>query len=412
MNVLVINCGSSSIKYRAFNMEDCGVILEGLLERISEAESNLCSRRRNRRGEMEETIHHAGVADHKAGFRLITEVTMGNGGWELHGIGHRVVHGGESFSTPSLIDDTVIDEIRACIPLAPLHNPANLAGIEAARQIWPEVPQVAVFDTAFHHTIPPHASRYALPHRLYRDLRVRRYGFHGSSHAFVAREAARHLARPLRELNLITLHLGNGASATAISHGESVDTSMGMTPLEGLIMGTRCGDLDPALHFYLARETGMGPEDLEELLNRESGLRGICGRNDMREVKMCADAGDKQAQLAIDMFCYRVRKYIGAYVAVLGRVDAVVFTGGIGENASFIRKLCCDGLEMLGILIDDGRNERPIGDKAEIQATQGRVKVLVIRTNEELEIARQTAETIQCQAAFAPIPRTRAGDPP
>ncbi len=396
MNILVINCGSSSIKYGAFRMEDSGIIVEGVLERIAEVESKLCSRRQSQRGEMEETVHHARVPDHEAGFRLITEVAMGNGGLEFHGIGHRVVHGGESFSAPTLIDDNVVDEIRACIPLAPLHNPANLTGIEAARHIWPGVSQVAVFDTAFHHTIPPRASRYALPNRLYRELRVRRYGFHGSSHAFVAKEAAHYLARPLCELNLITLHLGNGASATAISGGASVDTSMGMTPLEGLIMGTRCGDLDPALHFYLARETGMSPEDLEALFNRESGLKGICGTNDMREVKLRADAGDRQAQLAIDMFCYRIRKYIGAYAAVLGRVDAVVFTGGIGENASFIRRMCCDGLEMLGIVIDDRRNETPIDDKTEIQAADGRIKVLVIRTNEELEIARQTAEAIRC----------------
>jgi acetate kinase len=313
---------------------------------------------------------------------------------ELLGIGHRVVHGGEAFREPVSIDEKVLEAIRDQIPLAPLHNPANLMGIEAARKVFPDVPQVAVFDTAFHQSMPPHAFTYALPYSFYALHHVRRYGFHGTSHFWVAKKAAAHLEKPLRVLHLITLHLGNGASAAAIRQGRSVDTSMGMTPLEGLVMGTRCGDLDPAIPFYLKRVTGMADGELEALLNKGSGLKGICGANDMREILQMADRGEPLAQLALELYCYRVKKYLGAYFAVLGRVDAVVFTGGIGENSATIRKRCCQGLEGLGITVDDGKNEKAGEEVLEIQRNGGLVKVLAVRTNEEREIAEQTVATL------------------
>jgi acetate kinase len=281
------------------------------------------------------------------------------------------------------------------VPLAPLHNPANLTGIEVARERRPDVPQVAVFDTAFHQSMPPHAFHYAIPHELYAKHHIRRYGFHGTSHYYVAKEAASHLGKPLESVKLITLHLGNGASAAAIASGKSIDTSMGMTPLEGLIMGTRCGDIDPAIHFYLKRSTGMTDEELESMLNKESGLKGVCGENDMREAERLAEEGDERAQLAIHMFCYRIKKYIGAYIAVLGGVDAIIFTGGIGENSSLIRKLACQGLAGLGIIIDMHKNKVESKDIREVQQDGSPVKVLVIPTNEELEIARQTVECIK-----------------
>jgi acetate kinase len=314
---------------------------------------------------------------------------------ELFGVGHRVVHGGEAFRQPALVDGEVVEAIRAMTPLAPLHNPANLIGIEVARRRAPQVPQVAVFDTAFHQGMPDHAFRYAVPEQLYRQHGVRRYGFHGTSHAYVAREGARLLGRPLESLNLITLHLGNGASAAAIEGGRSVDTSMGLTPLEGLIMGTRCGDLDPALHFYIARATGASMDDIECLLNRDSGLRGICGDNDMRTIRARAAQGDEAAALALRMFAYRLRKYIGAYCAVLGHVDALIFTGGIGENDAAARAGACESLEMLGIRVDPERNRAGHREAREIQAAESSVRVLVVPTDEELEIARQTVATIR-----------------
>jgi acetate kinase len=313
---------------------------------------------------------------------------------ELLGIGHRVVHGGEAFREPVLIDEKVIETIRDLIPLAPLHNPANLLGIEAARQVFPGVPQVAVFDTAFHHSMPPHAFTYALPYSFYALHGVRRYGFHGTSHLWVAKKAAAHLKKPLVSLNLITLHLGNGASAAAIRQGLSVDTSMGMTPLEGFAMGTRCGDLDPAIPFYLKRVTRLADGDFEALLNKGSGLKGICGANDMREILRMANRGEPQAQLALELYCYRIKKYLGAYFAVLGRVDAVVFTGGIGENAASIRKQCCQGIEVLGITVDDRKNEKAYEEVLEIQRDGAPVKILAVRTDEEREIAEQTINAI------------------
>ncbi len=398
MKLLVINCGSSSIKYEVFEGKDLRLLAGGLLEKVGTAEARLRQKRGLTDGtfEFSETVEP--VADHAAGFELIGRINSRDriftGEDDLYGIGHRVVHGGERFQEPTVITGDVVAAIRELIPLAPLHNPANLHGIEVLRASFPRVPQVAVFDTMFHQTLPPRAFHYALPYELYENHRVRRYGFHGTSHAYVAREAARYLDRILEETNLITLHLGNGASAAAIRNGRSIDTSMGLTPLEGLVMGTRCGDIDPALHFYLLREAGMSAEELERLFNSRSGLQGICGSNDMREILLREEQGDERARLAVDLFCYRIKKYIGAYLAVLGRVDALVFTGGIGENAPVVRERILEGLDHLGMGVDPEKNRNAAGSIAEIQPEGSPVKALVIQTDEELEIARQTLRVI------------------
>lgn len=399
MKVLVINSGSSSIKYRLFDMTGGAELASGEVERIGEPQGLHAHRVLSSGGTLDETLTTPCVPSHREGLERIVAV-MGTSGAvrdpsELFGIGHRVVHGGEAFREPTLIDRNVLERIRAMVPLAPLHNPANIMGIEVALQISPQVPQVAVFDTAFHQAMPPHAYHYALPFRTYSEHHVRRYGFHGTSHRYVAKQAASHLGRPLESVNLITLHLGNGASAAAIRGGRSVDTSMGMTPLEGLIMGTRCGDIDPAIHFYLGATTGMSSEELESLLNKESGLKGLCGANDMREVHRLANSGDERARLALDMYCYRIKKYIGAYCAVLGKVDAIIFTGGIGENDAWVREHTCKDLSSLGILVDEPGNTLGGDGSFALHKPESAVALLVIPTNEELEIALQTVERIQ-----------------
>ena len=396
-NVLVLNSGSSSIKYQMFEMDDRTVLASGILERIGESQSRLRHESRGPGGQMDEYVRDEPVNDHRQGIEKIvnalsTTSTIRDTG-DVYAVGHRVVHGGEVFQNPTRIDEKVLATIREQIPLAPLHNPANISGIEVTLAHLPEVPQVAVFDTAFHHSMPRHAYHYAIPRDLYSAYRVRRYGFHGTSHRYVAGRAAQLMGRPLELVNLVILHLGNGASATAVERGKSIDTSMGLTPLEGLIMGTRCGDVDPALIFHLARVTGRTNAELEFVLNNESGLKGICGRNDMREIVELARSGDDLATLAIDMVAYRIKKYIGAYYAALGRVDAVVFTAGIGENNPVIREKSCQGLEDLGIVIDPDRNAVRSGDAREIQTGESRVKVLVVPTNEELQIA---VETLHC----------------
>jgi acetate kinase len=399
MKILVINSGSSSIKYRLFDMTDKTVLASGVLEQIGEAQSRFTHQTRNAQGAMHEIVKTDAVADHQAGFQLIGAVLSESGAVKdpnaLCGIGHRVVHGGEKFKEPTLINDKVIQTIRRLSPLAPLHNPANLTGIEVAMQNAPDVPQVAVFDTAFHQSIPIYAFRYAIPQDLYEAHHVRRYGFHGTSHDYVAKQAATLMDRPLNSLNLISLHLGNGASAAAVKAGKSIDTSMGMTPLEGLIMGTRCGDIDPAIIFYLKRKTGLARDEVETLLNKDSGLKGICGVNDMRQIEELARNSNSQAQLAIEMVCYRIKKYIGAYYAVLGRLDALIFTAGIGEKSPLIRAGACRGLSHLDIEIDPEKNNQKSKKAFEIQTRGRTVKVLVIPTNEELEIAEQTLACIQ-----------------
>jgi acetate kinase len=398
MRVIVVNCGSSSIKYETFDVNGLIPVTAGLLENIGGPDSRLKHRYRTADGAWHEVVEKRPVTDHREGFSCILEVSgrarADSAHLNIFGVGHRVVHGGEKFREPVIIDESTLETIRSLVPLAPLHNPANITGIAVMREMLPGVPQAAVFDTAFHQTMPPEAFLYALPYEYYQTHGVRRYGFHGSSHRYVAGEAARHLGAPPEKLNLITLHLGNGASAAAIERGKCVDTSMGLTPLEGLVMGTRCGDLDPAIPFFLAGKTGRPVEEMETVLNRESGLKGLCGVNDMREIQRRAGEGNVRARLALDMFCYRVKKYIGAYFAALGTVDALVFTGGIGENSAAVREKACRGLSALGIIVDPGRNNRVTGPVTEIQDDRGRVKILVIPTNEELEIARQTVAAI------------------
>lgn len=309
----------------------------------------------------------------------------------IDAVGHRVVHGGERFSAPTLVDDTVVAAVRELVPLAPLHNPANLLGIELARGRWPDVPHVAVFDTAFHRSLPPAAFRYAVPHEWYTELGVRRYGFHGTSHQYVARRAAELLGRPVDDLDLITAHLGNGASMAAIARGRCVETSMGLSPLEGLVMGTRSGDVDAAVIAHVAHATGRDPVDVVADLNRSSGLRGLAGSSDMREILERRDRGDGQAALAFDVFCHRIRKYVGAYLAVLGGCDAIVFTGGIGEHSPAVRAEALAGLTSLGIELDPALND---SNTTLISPEGGSIAVLVVPTDEEREIAGQTADVI------------------
>jgi len=398
MKILVLNSGSSSLKFQLFEEADLSVLASGLIEQIGDTASAAQLSFVDSSGRKKELKQSDPVADHNEAIKVMSEMlreskTLVDTG-ELSGIGHRVVHGGEAFHEPVRIDDTVVSAIEELIPLAPLHNPANLMGIQVAREHVPLIPQVAVFDTAFHQTIPEHAYLYALPYALYEEQKVRRYGFHGTSHGYVARQAALYLKKPIEELNIITLHLGNGASAAAIRGGESIDTSMGLTPLEGLVMGTRSGDLDPAILFYLAEEKGLDMDALDTMLNKESGLKGICGENDMRSISEAADQGDSQAKLALTIFCYRLKKYIGAYLAALGEVDCIVFTGGIGENSAIVRQISCQGLERLGICLDEEKNSTRQKEILEIQATDSSVKLLVVRTDEEREIASQTLQVI------------------
>ncbi|ESQ14400.1 MAG: acetate kinase [Thiohalocapsa sp. PB-PSB1] len=399
MKVLVLNSGSSSIKFQLFRYDDWSVVASGSITRIGESEGRIRCHWINANGESESGDIRVPVPTHHDGLeRIITRLresgSLAPDLSELRAVGHRVVHGGEAFHAPTLIDDDVVAAIQTMIPLAPLHNPANLDGILVARKLLPGIPQVAVFDTAFHQTMPRTAYRYALPEYLYREHGVRRYGFHGTSHHYVAKRAAALLGKALENCNLITLHLGNGASATAIRNGTSVDTSMGMTPLEGLVMGTRCGDLDPAIHFYLCKNLGFDIETLDDLLNRQSGLIGLCGANDMREIHRMQERGDENAELAVGIACHRLKKCIGAYYAELGWVDAIVFTGGIGEHDAEVRWRACAELERLGILLDPIANASQADEERLISAEASATRVLVIPTNEELEIARQTHEAL------------------
>ncbi len=394
MKILVINTGSSSIKYQLFEMEDHTVLAGGMVERIGEASSKITYKVYGENPQKTES--NEVITDHKTGLlrvvSLLVDEKLGviKDKSEVGAIGHRVVHGGEEFVKPAVIDDTVIKAIERNIPLAPLHNPSNIVGITVSREIFPNAKQVAVFDTAFHHTMPEKAYRYALPSDLYERYKIRRYGFHGTSHQFVSEAAASLLNRKLKDLNLITIHLGNGGSITAVKSGASIDTSMGMTPLEGLVMGTRSGDIDPAIPAFLTRNSEATIEDVDRMLNTRSGLKGICGKNDMREILAAADRGDKTSKLAVEMFCYRVKKYIGAYMAVLGRVDSLVFTAGIGEHSAEIRERICEDLEQIGIILDIDKNREKIQGNRELHSARSQVKILLIPTNEELKIALET----------------------
>ena len=401
MKILVINTGSSSIKYQLFDMEQNHALANGTVEKIGEPTSIMTHQRRLEDGQFEKAVLEGRIANHQEGFQHIVSFfsdpkqKVVKDRSEITAIGHRVVHGGEAFHAPVVIDEKVMAAIRENIPLAPLHNPANLTGIELTKEILPDTPQVAVFDTAFHQTIPKRSYLYAIPYELYEKHRVRKYGFHGTSHAYVAERAADYLGKPLKKLNLITIHLGNGASMAALQKGACVDTTMGMTPLSGLVMGTRSGDVDPALPFFLGDHLGMSLKDIDGLLNKESGLKGICGTNDMREVIEKKEAGDEQASIALEIYTYRIKTYIGAYFAALGRLGALIFTAGIGENAPYIRELSCQGLEKLGIEIDSGRNHQKADGIREINTSGREVKVLVVPTNEELRIAQETKRAIE-----------------
>jgi acetate kinase len=404
--VLVLNTGSSSVKYRLFEMDGQVVLASGVLERIGEAESKLTHQAQG----TEPLVVEGRVADHADGFDRVFRAFETAGGpiGDLAGIGHRVVHGGDRLTAPTLLDDEAVEAITEQAPLAPLHNPSNLLGIQIAMASFPQTPQVAVFDTAFHRTMPPRAWRYALPAELATRLRIRRYGFHGTSHAYVSRKAAEHLDRPAGDLHLITLHLGNGASAAAVAGGRCIDTSMGLTPLEGLVMGTRSGDLDPAVVFYLHREAGLSVGDIDDLLNKRSGMLGLAGANDMREVERRAAAGDAAAAEALEVYCYRIRKYVGAYAAALGRLDALVFTAGIGENSDPVRAGVCEGLEGLGITLDRDRNRARSPHPRTVSADGSAVAVLVVPTDEELEIATQTLAVIRGSQGRAPLGQQEA----
>jgi len=367
--IFVVNSGSSSIKYQLVDLDTERPVLGGLVERIGEPGSD--------------------VPDHESGLRRIL-ADLGNG-HEIAAVGHRVVHGGALFTGPTLITDEVEREIGSLAALAPLHNPANLQGIRAARAALPDLPHVAIFDTAFHHTLAPAAYTYAIDRDLAHRHGVRRYGFHGTSHKFVSEEAARFLDRPLASLKTIVLHLGNGASVAAVDGGVSIETSMGMTPLEGLVMGTRSGDIDAAVLIHLHRQAGLDFDELDQLLNRRSGLLGLSGNGDMRDVQAAASNGDEVAEAALAVYRHRIRRYIGAYIAHLGGLDAIVFTAGVGENNSLLRRRVLAGLEFLGIHVDPDRNELASREARTISPEGSPVAVLVIPTNEELEIARQTA---------------------
>ena len=404
MKILVINTGSSSIKYRLFEMNREKVLASGLAEKIGEATSLLAHKKIGKKGENLKKVIKDKIPDHREGLDQIVKLLLDqkygviSNKSEISAVGHRIVHGGETFQSPTIINEKVIAAIKENIPLAPLHNPPNLTGIEVARAIFPGSPQVAVFDTAFHHTIPKKAFLYALPYDLYKKDKVRRYGFHGTSHSYVAERCADYLSRPLKELNLITIHLGNGASMAAIKKGGCIDTTMGMTPLEGLVMGTRCGDVDPAIPFFLANHLGMSLEEIDKLLNKESGLKGICGTNDMREVLKKNNSGDDLAKTALEIYCYRIKKYIGAYFAALGGIDGLIFTAGIGENAPLIRELCCRGLTKLGIDIDREKNYGNGEGTREVNSSDSEVKILVIPTDEELKIAQETRRVVEADA--------------
>lgn len=391
--VLVLNCGSSSIKYQLVNADSREVLAKGLVERIGEEHGHL--RHHGSSGTVESNDV---IVDHKAGLRAILAAFDSTGPRlsevELAAVGHRVVHGGEHFADPVVIDDDIEQTISDLSSLAPLHNPPNLTGINVARQALPDVPHVAVFDTAFHQSLPPVAYTYALDRETAQEHGVRRYGFHGTSVSYVSRQAARLLKREPNSVNLIVLHLGNGASATAVSNGKSIDTSMGLTPLEGLVMGTRTGDIDPGAIFHIRREAGLSVDDLDDLLNLRSGMNGLAGDNDLREVHKRANNGDANARLAREVYCYRIRKYVGAYGTVLGHVDAVVFTAGVGENDPWVRSHSLSGLQRIGIEIDHVRNGSTGGAARVISPDNAEVAVLVVPTNEELEIARQAMLTI------------------
>ncbi|MCX8084536.1 MAG: acetate kinase [Calditerrivibrio sp.] len=389
MKILALNCGSSSVKYQLYDWEAHKVVAKGIVERIGIGDSFIVHEVPGRETIREEYECH----DHSTAINLVVN-TLENPTKgviskisEISAVGHRVVHGGEKFKRSVLINDEVVKAIEEVQHLAPLHNPPNLAGIKGAQKVLPDVPHVAIFDTAFHQTMPEHAFLYAVPYEWYEKYGVRRYGFHGTSHLYVSKRAAALLGKPSKECNIITMHIGNGVSHTAIKNGVSVDTSMGLTPLEGAVMGTRCGDLDPAVPLFMQQQLNVSPKEMDNILNKKSGILGITGKfTDRRDVIAGSEQGDKRCTLALEIEAYRLKKYIGAYYAVLGRVDAIVFTAGVGENAWIIREKALQGLENLGIIIDFEKNKKTFSKsgETEISTPESKVKVFVIPTNEEL----------------------------
>lgn len=393
MKILVLNSGSSSLKCQYFVNQQS--IASAIVEKIGEQEGSAHIK-------FEDTIKRENntIPDHTHALQVILSMLQESGLFSdintVDAIGHRVVHGGITFKHPALINLEVIETIRSLIPLSPLHNRANLEAIEIIHTQYPNLLQVAVFDTAFHQNMPEYAALYPLPYNLSQTSQIRRYGFHGTSHAYVAQALENSIGKSLSQLNLISLHLGNGASVTAIKEGISIDTSMGMTPLEGLMMGTRCGDIDPAIIAYLAEHNDMDIQSIDALLNHESGLKGICGSNDMREILQRFNEGDRFCKLALEMYVYRIKKYIGAYTIALGQVDAIIFTGGIGEHAHEVREMICEGLEQsIGLKIDSVKNQQYRLGNQSIHSEESKIQLFIIPTNEELEISRQTEQVIR-----------------
>jgi acetate kinase len=400
MNIFVVNSGSSSIKYQLFKMPDENPICTGLVERIG-LEDAVITHKLLSGGEKK--IIHSGldIPDHEAGLKAVAqlltdpEIAVIQNPEEIEAVGHRVVHGGESFASTTVITPGVKSEIKKLFSLAPLHNPANYLGIDVAEKIFTRAKQIAVFDTAFHQTVPEKAFRYAIPHSFYKELGIRVYGFHGTSHKYVTEKAIKYLKNPLAKL--ITIHLGNGCSMTAINDAKSVDTSMGFGPLAGLVMGTRSGDIDSSIIFYLVNQLGYSLDQVYNVLNKQSGMVGLAGFSDMRDVTTAIAEGNEEAALAYTIYAYRIKKYIGAYTAVLNGLDAIVFTGGVGENDKNIRRLVCTDMKFLGIELDEDRNKLSTNDLREINVANASVKVLIVPTNEELEIVKQCFELLNKQ---------------
>ena len=397
MKILVINAGSSSLKYQLIDMDKMDVLAKGLCERIGIAGSKL-THKNVQKGT--ETVFEKDMKDHQDAISMVIDALISadcgviKDMSEIDAVGHRVVHGSDIFANSCVINDKVMEALRECSPLAPLHNPANLIGIEACQKIMPNVPQVAVFDTAFHQTMPKKAFMYALPYEYYENYKIRKFGFHGTSHRFVCAEAAKMLNKPIEDLKIITCHLGNGSSVSAIDGGKCIDTSMGFTPLDGVVMGTRTGSMDPAVVTFIMEKEGLSAKEVDALMNKKSGVFGVSGvSSDFRDLSKASDEGNQRAQLAIDMFTYSVKKLIGSYAAALGGVDAVVFTAGVGENDAASRKAIVEGLDFLGIKIDEEAN-KVRGKAQDISAKDATVKTLVIPTNEELMIAIDTKELI------------------
>lgn len=396
MKILVVNCGSSSLKYQLFDMTDESVLAKGLVERIGIEGARI----KHVKTGMDTVIKNTEIPNHKVAFRVVVEALLDeNHGAlksldELSAVGHRVVHAGEKYAGSVMITQGVIDALEECVPLAPLHNPANLMGIYAVTEALPNVPQAGVFDTAFHQTMPGYAYMYGVPYHYYEKYKVRRYGFHGTSHFYVSRRAAEILGRPVESLNIVTCHMGNGSSITAVKAGKSVDTSMGFSPLPGVIMGTRCGDVDALLVSFLSEQEGIDNKAMSHVLNKESGLLGISGiSSDLRDIEEAADGGNQRARLAEDMLYYGVKKYIGSYAAAMGGMDVLVFTAGIGENSARAREGICSGLEFMGVKIDREKNKAR-GQERIISTDDSKVKVIVIPTDEELVIARDTKRLV------------------